>query len=179
MASFPGHLPCPLERLIFRDVPPLQDCTTALRMFLSFLIAESKCAADLSAAIPVLVHWRLSSLPRYLQPEEVKRIISSCDPSSPVGRRNRAILLLLARLEFRAGDILELHLDDTGWKEAGIRVSGKGRRQVELPLTQEDGQALVAYLQDARPQADTNVMFIRSRAPFRAFKSHCAIVFFT
>ena len=67
-------------------------CTTALRMFLRFLIAEGKCADDLDTAIPVLAHWRLSSLPRYLQPEEVERIISSCDSSSPVGRRDRAIL---------------------------------------------------------------------------------------
>ncbi len=144
-------------------------------MFIRYLIAEGRCAVGLDAAIPVLAHWRLSSLPRYLQPEEVERIISSCDPSTPAGIRDRAILLLLARLGFRAGDIIELHLNDIDWKEAGIRVSGKGHRQVELPLTQEVGQALVAYLRDARPQVGTDVVFIRSRAPFRPFKSHCAI----
>jgi len=85
-----------------------KKCTTALRMFLRFLIAEGKCAAGLDAAIPVVAHWRLSSLPRYVQPEEVERIISSCDLNSPVGRRDRAILLLLARLGLRAGDIVKL-----------------------------------------------------------------------
>jgi len=85
-----------------------KNCTTALRMFLRFLIAEGKCAAGLDAAIPVVAHWRLSSLPRYVQPEEVERIISSCDLNSPVGRRDRAILLLLARLGLRAGDIVKL-----------------------------------------------------------------------
>jgi len=151
-----------------------KTCTTALRMFLRFLIAEGKCVADLGEAIPVLAHWRLSSLPRYLQPEEVERIISSCGPT-PVGRRDRAILLLLSRLGLRAGDIVQLRLGDIDWEGAGIHVSGKGRRQARLPLTQEVGHALVAYLQDDRPRTDTDVLFIRSRAPFRAFTSHCAI----
>jgi site-specific recombinase XerD len=89
-----------------------KKCTTALRMFLRFLIVEGKCAADLDAAIPVLAQWRLSSLPRYLQPEEVERIICSCDPISLIGWRDRAILLLLARLGLRAGDIVQLRLGD-------------------------------------------------------------------
>jgi site-specific recombinase XerD len=152
-----------------------KTCTTALRMFLRFLIAEGKCATGLDAAIPVLAHWRLSSLPRYLQPEEVERIISSCNPGSPVGRRDRAVLLLLARLAFRAGDIVRLRLSDVDWEVAEIQVSGKGRRQTRLPLTQEVGDALVAYLQNGRPSTDTDVLFIRSRAPFRAFASHCAV----
>lgn len=152
-----------------------KKCTTALRMFLRFLIAEGKCSANLYAAIPVLAHWRLSSLPRYLQPEEVERIISSCDPNSPVGRRDRAILLLLARMGLRAGDIVQLRLGDIDWEGATIQVSGKGRRETHLPLTQEVGWALVAYLQDGRPRTETNVLFVRSRAPFRAFASQSAV----
>jgi site-specific recombinase XerD len=143
-------------------------------MFLRFLIAEGKCVAELSGAIPVLAHWRLSSLPRYLQPEEVERTISSCGPT-PVGRRDHVILLLLARLGLRAGDIVQLRLGDIDWEGAGIQVSGKGHRQTRLPLTQEIGDAIVAYLQDGWPRTDTDVLFIRSRAPFRAFTSHCAI----
>jgi site-specific recombinase XerD len=152
-----------------------KTCTTALRMFLRFLISEGKCTAGLDAAIPVLAHWRLSSLPRYVQPEEVERIITSCDLNSPVGKRDRAILLLLARMGLRAGDILRLRLGDIDWDGAWLYVSGKGRRQAQLPLTQEVGYAIVDYLQDGRPQTGTDVLFIRSRAPFRAFASHCAI----
>jgi site-specific recombinase XerD len=152
-----------------------KTCTTALRMFLRFLIAEGKCAANLFGAIPVLAHWRLSSLPRYLQSDEVERVVSSCDPSSSVGVRDRAILLLLARLGFRAGDIVQLRLSDINWRDAEICVSGKGRREVRLPLTQEVGCALVAYLQDGRPRTDTDVLFVRSRAPFRAFASHSTV----
>jgi site-specific recombinase XerD len=150
-------------------------CTTAIRMFLRFLIADGQCAAGLDAAIPALAHWRLSSLPRYLQPEEVERVISSCDPATPAGARDRAILLLLARLGLRAGDIVRLRLEDIDWKEASIRVAGKGRRQALLPLTQEMGDAIVAYIKDGRPQSDAATLFIRSRAPFRAFADHCAI----
>jgi len=152
-----------------------KQCTTALRMFLRFLIAEGKCAAGLDAAIPVVAHWRLSSLPRYLQAEEVECVIASCDPTSPVGKRDRAILLLLGRLGLRASDILDLHLADIDWKGAWISVSGKSKRETQLPLTQEVGQAVVDYLQDGRPRSDSDAVFLRARAPFRAFANHCAI----
>jgi integrase/recombinase XerD len=152
-----------------------KTCTTALRMFFRFLIAGGKCAATLDGAIPVLAHWRLSSLPKYLQPEEVERIILSCNLNSAVGKRDRAILLLLARLGFRAGDIVQLRLDDIDWEEATIQVSGKSRRQVRLPLTQEVGNAIVAYLLYGRPRTHADELFIRSRAPFHAFGSHCAV----
>ena len=152
-----------------------KKCTTALRMFLRFLIANSYCAVGLEAAIPTLAHWRLSTLPRYLQPEEVERVIASCDPSSPVGRRDRAILLLLARLGLRAGDIVHLRLSDIDWNNASIQVCGKGRRQTLLPLTQEMGQAIADYLQNGRPRSSTDTIFVRCRAPFRSFHSHCAV----
>jgi site-specific recombinase XerD len=150
-------------------------CTTALRMFLRFLIAEGRCRASLLGAIPVLAHWRLSSLPRYLPPEDVECLIDSCDLSSPVGRRDRAILLLLARLGLRAGDIVQLRLHDIDWKGAWIHVSGKSRHQTRLPLTQEVGEAIVSYLQEGRPCVRTDALFLRSRAPFRALASHQAV----
>ena len=139
-------------------------CTAALRMFLRFLVAEGQCAAGLEAAIPVLAHWRLSALPRYLLPEDVERVIASCYPSTPTGRRNRAILLLLARMGLRAGDIVKLRLGDIDWKEATVRVSGKGRREARLPLTQEVGDAVVDYLKTGRPHTDTDAVPPRSCA---------------
>ena len=150
-------------------------CTTALRMFLRFLVAEGRCRAGLLGAIPVLAHWRLTSLPRYLPPQDVERLIGSCDLSSPMGKRDRAILLLLARLGLRAGDIVQLRLQDIDWKGAWIHVSGKSRRQTRLPLTQEVGEAIVAYVQEGRPRAHTDALFLRSRAPFRALASHAAV----
>jgi integrase/recombinase XerD len=152
-----------------------KKCTTAIRMFLRFLIADGKCAAGLDSSIPVLAHWRLSSLPRYLQSDEVERVIASCDPATPMGKRDRAILLLLARLGLRAGDIVHLGLGDVDWKEAGICVSGKGRRQTLMPLTQEIGDVIASYIKDGRPQTTVDTLFVRSRAPFRALANHCAI----
>jgi integrase/recombinase XerD len=148
---------------------------TALRMFVRFLIAEGRCLVGLEAAIPLVPHWRLSSLPRYLQPEEVERILALCNPITAVGKRDRAILLLLARLGLRAGDIVQLHLSDIDWKDAWVHVCGKSRRQTLLPLTQEVGDALVSYLQEGRPQTDSDRVFVRCRAPFRPFAAHHAV----
>jgi integrase/recombinase XerD len=151
-----------------------KSCTTALRMFLRFLIAEGLCRADLLGAIPVVAHWRLAALPRYLPAEDVERLITSCEPSL-VGIRDRAILLLLARLGLRAGDIVQMRLQDIDWKGAWIQVSGKNRRPTRLPLNQEVGDAIVSYLQEARPPVRHDALFVCCRAPFRPFGSHCAV----
>lgn len=148
--------------------------TTALRMLLRFLIAEGRCPSALSGAIPVVAHRRLSALPRYLPADEVERVIACCDRTSTVGRRDRVIVLLLARLGLRAGDIVQLRLGDIDWHGASIRVSGKSRRETRLPLTHEVGEALSAYV-SGRPPTEADVVFVRSRPPFRAFRSHCAV----
>lgn len=152
-----------------------KQCTTALRMFLRFLIAGGHCAVGFDAAIPTVAHWRLAALPRSLQAAEVERVIASCDRTTPVGRRDRAILLLLARLGLRAGDIVQLRLRDIDWRDAWVRVSGKSRRPTHLPLSQEVGQAIVTYLQDGRPQTSAETVFVTCRAPFRPFSSHCVV----
>lgn len=149
----------------------VKKCAVALRMFLRFLIAEGQCAAGLDAAIPVMAQWRLASLPRYLQPKDVERLIASCDRDTAIGRRDRAILLLLARLGLRAGDVTHLRLSDVDWKNASIEVRGKGRHYTRLPLTQEVGQAIVAYLKKDRPRADTDTVFLRYHPPFCALGS--------
>ena len=147
----------------------------AIRMFLRFLISQGRCPASLYASVPTLAHWRLSALPRYLQPDQVEKVIASPDLTTSLGRRNRAILLLLARLGLRAGDIVQLRLGDLDWREGMICVSGKGRRQAVLPLTQEVGDALAAYIKDHRPQADTDAVFVRSFAPYRAFNDSTSV----
>jgi len=152
-----------------------KNCANALRMFLRFLIAEGQCAVGLDAAIPTVAHWRLASLPRYLPPRDVEGLIASCDRASAVGRRDRAILLLLARLGLRAGDIVHLRLSDIDWKNASIQVCGKGRRHAQLPLTQEVGQAIVAYLKEGRPRTNADTVFVSARAPLRPFASYRAV----
>lgn len=147
----------------------------ALRMFLRFLIAEGKCATGLDAAIPAVANWRFTNLPRYLQPEEVERVIAACDGNSPLELRNRAIVLLLARLGLRAGDIVNLRLSDIDWQESFIRLYGKGRRQIRLPLSQEVGEAVIDYLQAGRSAIDTDALFVHCRAPFGALTDSGAI----
>ena len=166
---------CFLEYCDGKGHAVIKHGATALRMFVRFLIAEGRCPAGLEAAIPFVAHWRLSSLPQYLQPEEVEHIVASCDSTTAVGKRDRAILLLLARLGLRAGDIVHLHLSDLDWQDAWVEVCGKSRRQTRLPLTQEVGDALVTYLQHGRPPTDSDRVFVCCRAPFRPFASHGAV----
>jgi site-specific recombinase XerD len=147
----------------------------AIRMFLRFLIAQGKYPASLHPSVPSFAHWRLSALPRYLQPDQVEKIIASADLKTPIGSRNRAIFLLLARLGLRAGDVVRLRFSDLDWKDGLIRVSGKGRRETVLPMSQEVGDALAAYIKDHRPPADTDAVFVRSSAPYRAFIESAAI----
>jgi integrase/recombinase XerD len=151
-----------------------RNCATALRAFLQFLSAEGRCSRDLVAAIPTIAHWRLAALPRYLQPEDVERVITACNVPSPAGRRNRSILLLLSRLGLRAGDVAQLRLADINWQDAWIQVCGKSRRQLRLPLSQELGDALAAYIRFDRPDTAVAEVFVRADAPFRAL-SHNTI----
>ena len=164
-----------LERSLQCGSSKAKTMGTALRMFIRFLIAEGECASGRGAAIPSFAQWHLCDLPRYLQPEEVERVIAACNPATAVGIRDRAIVLLLARLALRAGDVLQLRLEDIDWINAEIRVTGKGRRETHLPLSQEVGDAIVAYLTQGRPPADTDRLFVRSRAPLRGFACHSAI----
>ncbi len=148
---------------------------TALRVFIRFLITAGLCPVGLDAAIPTLAHWHLSTLPRYLQAEEVERVVAACRADTAVGIRDRAIVLLLARLALRAGDIVHLRLGDIDWKQGWIRVCGKGRHETSLPMLQEVGEAIIAYVTGSRPPVDTDTLFVRSRAPLRGFASHAAI----
>lgn len=151
-------------------------CTTAVRMFIRFLVADGQCGAELEHAVPIVAHWRLSALPRYLPSKDVERVIAACPDDSPMGLRDRAIVLLLARLGLRAGDVWKLRLGDIDWKQATVVVTGKSRRETRLPLTREVGQAVLDYLKRGRPsQASSDIVFVRTRAPFRGFRSHAAI----
>ena len=147
---------------------------TALRMFLRYLIAEGKCPAGLDNALPTLANWRLSTLPRYLSAGDVDRVIAVCDDQTPVGARDRAILLLLARLGLRAGEVVALRLSAIDWGGASLRVIGKGRREARLPLSQEVGDAILRYLEH-RPSIDTEQLFVTVRAPLSRLKSRHAV----
>ncbi len=153
----------------------IKTMTTALRGYLRFLAAQDACLPWLDQAIPTIPQWRLSALPRYLPATEVERLIAACDLTQLCGIRDRAILLLLARLGLRAGDILDMRLDDVAWAEGTLRVRGKGRQESRLPLPQDTGDALLDYLDRARPPIDDARIFLRSSAPYRPFTQSSAV----
>lgn len=147
----------------------------AVRMFVRYLIAEGISAPGLDNALPTIASWRNTSLPRSLPSSDIDRVIAACDPSTKQGLRDRAIILLMVRLGLRASDICNLRLEDFDWNEASIWVSGKGRRAAQMPLTQEIGDAVLAYLQSGRPPTKMASLFVRHQAPIRAFASSSAI----
>jgi integrase/recombinase XerD len=148
---------------------------TALRSFLRFLHQRGDTSTDLAEAVPAVVNWRLSELPKSLTPEQVERVLASCDPRTTLGQRDYAILLLLARLGLRAGEVVALTLDDLDWDTGTFIVRGKGDRQERLPLPQDVGEALVDYLRHGRPRCVTRRLFVRLHAPQRGFASAVAI----
>lgn len=143
-----------------------ETVVTAVRMFVRFLIATGQCAEALQSTIPRLGRWRQAGLPGYLKPAVVEHIVAGCDPSTPLGARDRAVLLLLARLALRAGDVAGLRLQDIDWPRGRLRVRGKTRQEAWLPLPQEVGDALLHYLGSARPEVAGEVVFLITRAPY-------------
>ncbi len=144
---------------------------TSSRAFLRYLGVHGLCRAGLDQAVPALAHWRLSTFPKCLASEDVDRLIAACDGHSLRKLRDRAIILLLVRLGVRAGDLANLRMKDIEWKTGTLRVSGKGRYEVRLPLPQDAGEALLRYLESRPRVTGDDHVFVRNIAPFRPFDS--------
>lgn len=144
-----------------------KEVTSVMRMFLRYLIAGGKCRVGMDDAVPTIAMWRLSALPRYLPAADIERVIASCDRDTAVGLRDRAAVLLMARLGLRAGDVRKMDLSDIDWSHANVRVSGKSRHEVKLPLTQEVGEALMEYLRRGRPPIHDTRVFVSMSAPWK------------
>lgn len=152
-----------------------QLAVTALRSFLRYLRQRGDVATDLASAAPAVACWSQSGLPKFLPANQVKQIVASCDRGTPVGKRDYAIVLLLARLGLRAGEVVALTLDDLDWSSGDIIVRGKGQRLARLPLPPDVGEALVEYLSDVRPPGRTRRLFLRIRAPLRGLAGPVSI----
>ena len=153
----------------------VQLTTSALRSFLGFLYLRGQLAAPLATSVPAVATWRLSELPQFLEPQQVKQLLQSCDRSSPSGRRDYAALLLLARLGLRAGEVAHLCLEDINWVSGEVLIRGKSAREDRLPLPPDVGRALAAYLQKDRPSCACRRVFIRMKAPYVGFSSSVAV----
>jgi site-specific recombinase XerD len=146
----------------------IEKMTTSLRAFLRYLAVAGRCQAGLDGAVPAYAHWQLADMPRYLSAEQVNRLIAACDGDASARRRDRAIVLLLARLGLRAGDVAQLRLTDIEWQTGSLRVTGKSRYEVRLPLPQDVGDAIAGYL-ECRPPCRSDRLFLRTIAPCRPF----------
>lgn len=146
----------------------VQRTGTALRSLLRFLHLRGVTAFPLAGAVPAAAGWKLSGLPRHLTQQEAARMVESCDLATVTGRRDRAVLLLLARMGLRAGEAAGLRLDDIDWRSGEITVRGKGSRHERLPLPPDVGEALASYLRDGRPaRGRSREVFAGVRAPHR------------
>ncbi len=154
-----------LERVGDRSSQYTRLLTAALRSFLRFLYLRGETVIDLSLSVPTVRRWGQAAIPAVLSFEEVERVLSAPDRSTSCGRRDYAILLLLARLGLRVGEIVLLELSDIQWRSGEIIVRGKGRVPDRLPLLSDIGEALALYLGGDRGCSDSRRVFLRMMAP--------------
>lgn len=161
-------------RFVQRQAPRLhlkraKLLTTALRAFLRYGCYRGEIRADLMTAVPTVANWSMPLIPRAIAPEQVRRVLARIDRSTAVGRRDYAILLLLARLGLRASEIVFLELEDIDWKAGCLSIRGKGGRRTQLPLPKDVGDAIVAHLRHGRPRTSSRRVFLCASAPIRGF----------
>ena len=148
---------------------------TALRSFLGHLQHQGKIKTDLAACVPGVAGWSLASLPKFIPAASVQKVLDRCDRQTPTGRRDYAILLLLARLGLRANEVAVLNLEDIDWDNARITIHAKGGRWSQLPLPRDVGEAIAHYLRLGRPRCSCRRVFIRDCAPVTGFANSVAI----
>jgi site-specific recombinase XerD len=154
-----------LEEARSLSVGSTKVVVTHLRSLLRFLHTRGLCG-ELAGAVPAVADHRLARLPRHIPWEEVCKLLESCDLGTPAGLRDHAILLLLARLALRAGEVAALELGDMHWREGTILVRGKGSRHARLPLPEDVGAAIARYLEAGRPRKTSRRLFLKSIAPY-------------
>lgn len=147
-----------------------------LRSFLRYLHHKGLNPQALATCVPSIRTWRFVNLPTYLSAAQVQAVLEGCDRTTPLGRRDYAILLMLAKLGLRASEVATLTLDDIDWRAGEMRIRAKGRQQATMPIPPDVGAAIVAYLRDGRPSPSScRRVFLRTLAPHTGFASGCAV----
>lgn len=139
--------------------------TVATRAYLKYLVAIGQCPVGRDHAVPSFASWQLATTPRFLGQSDLDRLMIACDGEDRL--RDRAVILLLARLGLRASEVADLTFDAIDWVTSRITLAGKARREERLPLTQEIGDAILAYIERARPHIVSTRVFLTSAAPVR------------
>lgn len=149
----------------------------SLRAFLRYLHHRGLNPRALAGCVPSMRRWKLATLPTYLSGAQVQKALDSCDQSTVMGRRDYAILLLLAKLGLRADEVATLTLDDIDWRASEMLVRAKGRQRARMPIPPDVGAAIVAYLRNGRPKSSCRRLFVRTLAPHVGFASGSSITF--
>ena len=144
--------------------------TSALRSFLNYARFRGEGVLDLAAAVPVVANWSMPSIPRAISADQVHQLLASIDRRTATGRRDNAILLLLARLGLRSSEVAFLELDDINWNTGTLSVRGKSGLRNDLPLPPEVGEAIAAYLRDGRAPRTSRRVVLRAKAPIGGFR---------
>jgi site-specific recombinase XerD len=147
----------------------------ALRSFLRYLHHKGLNPVALAGCVPSIRRWKFASLPTYLSAAQVQAVLDGCDRATALGRRDYAILMILARLGMRASEVATLALDDIDWRSGDMLIHAKGRQRTRMPIPPDVGAAVVAYLRDGRPTSSCRRLFLRTLAPNIGFASGCAI----
>jgi site-specific recombinase XerD len=142
---------------------------TALRSFLRYLRYRGEISVDLAACVPSVAVWSLSTVPKFLPAGTVQRFLDQCERNTPDGKRNYAVLLLLARLGLRACEIVSMRLDEIDWDSGRLTIRCKGGRWAQLPLPSDVGESIAIYLRSGRPCSGCRHVFLRHRAPIHGF----------
>ena len=147
----------------------LQSATKVLRSFFGFLLQEGRIRRPLANAVPKVAARGLAELPKSLDVVQIRRLLRSCDQRRRTGRRDYAVLLLLARLGLRAGEVAQLRLEDLDWRAGEVSVRGKGGRVDRLALPHDVGRAIAHYLKTRRSIESSRQVFLRCKAPYQGF----------
>lgn len=145
----------------------VQGRVAELRSLLRFLHWKGLTDSALTESVPPVPGWKDTAVPPRLATTAVRTLLDSCDRTTPTGQRDFAMLLLLARLGLRAAEVARLELDDVDWRAGEFVVRGKARREDRLPLPTDVGEALSAYLVQARPRVASRIVFLTVAAPPR------------
>jgi site-specific recombinase XerD len=186
--KFKSEEPISLNRLTPRDITKFIICRAqtvspataqraalVLRCFFRFLYQGGDIHTNLGACIPSVRNWSLSEVPKYLPAKKVEFLLKKCSQNTPTDQRDFAILLLLARLGLRAGEIVRMTLDDIDWDAGELVVKGKGGCHDRLPIPNDVGKALARYLHHVRPHCLSRRVFTKMYAPHEGFKNSSSI----
>lgn len=147
----------------------------SLRAFLRYLHHRGLTPRALAGCVPSMRRWKLATLPTYLSAAQVQKALDSCDRATAIGRRDYAILMMLAKLGMRADEVVTLALDDIDWRSGEMLIRAKGRQRARMPIPPDVGAAVVAYLRNGRPKSSCRRLFIRTLAPHIGLASGCAV----